>query len=255
MLCPNCDKEVPKGKKFCGYCGQPLAPVAPLDFDDEAKTRLEETPHPPQPGPEKPASGAEQIEPASAAVPVAIRLCPFCGAANPVQARFCNVCGANLVERQVLPSHLQTSPPSLPAAGTPRQARSGYVYAFLVFLGWAMGGSIALGTGVFSTLAWFDFFHVGTKGFGPGILFGGIVGGVFGSLLIGLYFHWLEPGFGWGRVLIVSGCLIACGLFCGLLAFFGESGAIFTIFLGLPVSVILSSAVLFWLLWRSHQGL
>jgi hypothetical protein len=47
MRCPNCNSEVPEGKRFCGYCGQRLTPAeasprAPLRdaFDDEAPTRV-----------------------------------------------------------------------------------------------------------------------------------------------------------------------------------------------------------------------
>ena len=47
MRCPNCNSEVPEGKRFCGYCGRRLtpaeasaAPPVPDAFDDEAPTQL-----------------------------------------------------------------------------------------------------------------------------------------------------------------------------------------------------------------------
>lgn len=47
MRCPNCNSEVPEGKRFCGYCGQRLTPAeagapppVPDAFDDDAPTQL-----------------------------------------------------------------------------------------------------------------------------------------------------------------------------------------------------------------------
>jgi len=39
MNCPNCNREVPDGKRFCGHCGQKLE--APERFDDNGVTRVE----------------------------------------------------------------------------------------------------------------------------------------------------------------------------------------------------------------------
>jgi hypothetical protein len=74
MRCPNCNSEVPEGKRFCGYCGRRLtpaeasaAPPVPDAFDDDAPTqlvtgetpvepdgRLEEVQPAPPPQPEEP---------------------------------------------------------------------------------------------------------------------------------------------------------------------------------------------------------
>ena len=42
MKCPNCNGEVPEGKRFCGHCGHKLEVIVP--FDDGAATRVGESP-------------------------------------------------------------------------------------------------------------------------------------------------------------------------------------------------------------------
>jgi len=73
MLCPNCDKEIPEGKKFCGFCGvkleaqDPEAPGLEQDetgaFDDSAPTTI--APHPGEDyepnGVEEPTTTEEQV--------------------------------------------------------------------------------------------------------------------------------------------------------------------------------------------------
>jgi hypothetical protein len=107
MHCPNCNREVPEGKRFCGYCGYRLTPAgagtpappgfdenaptrrypaeaAPPGFDEDAPTRLySEEPAPPampvgiQPQPQPPAPTSpplpEQPSPAAAPLPSSTR--------------------------------------------------------------------------------------------------------------------------------------------------------------------------------------
>ena len=87
---------------------------------------------------------------------------------------------------------------------------------------------------------------------GPGIFVGCLIGGALGGCLTGLYFHWLEPGFHWKRVFLITGCWAACGLIAGLAGLI--SNGLGALFIGLPFSIITGSAFLFWLLWRSHNG-
>jgi hypothetical protein len=87
--------------------------------------------------------------------------------------------------------------------------------------------------------------------FWPGILIGGLVGGTVGGFLTGLFFRWLEPGFGWPRVIWLSAVWAACGVFTGMLA---AIDSIFALIIGLPFSVFGGSAFLFWLLWRAYQS-
>jgi len=73
MRCPNCDKEIPEGKKFCGFCGvkleaqEPEPPGLGQDgtgtFDDSAPTTI--APHPGEDyepvGVEEPITPEEQV--------------------------------------------------------------------------------------------------------------------------------------------------------------------------------------------------
>ncbi len=63
MRCPNCNNEVPQGKRFCGHCGYRLEPTAstPDTFNEDAPTRM--APSRPQesppPSPESPEAKPE----------------------------------------------------------------------------------------------------------------------------------------------------------------------------------------------------
>ncbi|HEY70641.1 MAG TPA: zinc-ribbon domain-containing protein [Anaerolineae bacterium] len=41
MKCPNCGKEIPEGKAFCGYCGASMAAEKPSDSEDRAPRIVE----------------------------------------------------------------------------------------------------------------------------------------------------------------------------------------------------------------------
>jgi|GEM_PF-1636311 Tol biopolymer transport system component len=93
MKCPNCNGEVPEGKRFCGHCGQPLVPPG---FDDDAPTRLADELDEVQKEPQEPKQK--------------VQTCPACGIQYPPKARFCNGCGTSLtgIARSVAPAPVAT---------------------------------------------------------------------------------------------------------------------------------------------------
>jgi hypothetical protein len=74
MRCPNCNSEIPEGKRFCGYCGRRLEPTpTPEPFDDDAPTRL--FPEEPAP-PARPAEVQPQPPPDAPTPPPPVRRRP-----------------------------------------------------------------------------------------------------------------------------------------------------------------------------------
>ncbi|MBN1265836.1 MAG: zinc ribbon domain-containing protein [Anaerolineales bacterium] len=109
MICPNCNKEIPDDKLFCGYCGARLSPsseipgidadtetldqqpaqsetppagASPPDIDMDAVTRIDRA--------DTPTQVMEEAPPPSLQGGT---VCPQCGKMNMVDARFCIECG------------------------------------------------------------------------------------------------------------------------------------------------------------------
>jgi tetratricopeptide (TPR) repeat protein len=85
MNCPNCNEDIPEGKKFCGHCGQRLTIVEPEDIAAEPASKVEVVPAAENPVAES------QPDNAAPSLP-----CPVCGVQNPAGARFCNACATEL---------------------------------------------------------------------------------------------------------------------------------------------------------------
>jgi len=111
MKCPNCSKEIPDDKLFCGYCGTRLNPpeeesemdVKTEQIDQPAQT--EDTPvNASSPGIDMDAvtridradTPTEVMDEVIPSAPTAENPCPQCGSQNPADARFCIKCGAVL---------------------------------------------------------------------------------------------------------------------------------------------------------------
>jgi len=109
MNCPNCNQEIPEGKKFCGHCGHKLVPREPVihspepeGFDEQAPTIVDKSPI--QPATDDIDESAPSIEPKSEVAPVVgQKACPSCGTQNPSGSRFCNACAADLTPEESPP--------------------------------------------------------------------------------------------------------------------------------------------------------
>jgi len=105
MKCPNCNGEVPAGKRFCGHCGEKLG--TPERFDDNSVTRVESSKLKPKEYFEEspiPMAGAIDESPGKKegivgdiAIAEAVT-CPVCGNDNLPNVPYCSYCTAPLKE-------------------------------------------------------------------------------------------------------------------------------------------------------------
>ena len=137
MRCPNCNSEVPEGKRFCGHCGHQLAPAAPEPFDDDAPTRVVPS-----------EMGRGEPEPPPAPPAPTESYCPACGAHNRPGAQYCDACGAALAEAAPVATPEELAVP----AELPRpRARAGLPLLVMV-LGWAI--PMAIAEGLYASYRW-----------------------------------------------------------------------------------------------------
>jgi hypothetical protein len=178
MRCPNCNNEVPEGKRFCGQCGSPLTPAGPTTSEFEnAPTRIA----PPEPAipPAGPAVKRETPPPPPEPQPQ-----------PPPQPQ-----AAPAVET---PTPGQKTKRPQPPAATDKT----WLFAWLSILGWALG---------FALLSPIDTrFRVATYESGAGLApfaMAAIVwsiAGVLGGLLTGIGLRRAVPGVKRWHVLLIT---------------------------------------------------
>jgi hypothetical protein len=189
MLCPNCEQEVPDGKRFCGYCGHRLIqeePVEPLikdvdsaqtgDFDQDAPTEL--VPAIPI---QEPPSDEELVDQDMRII------------AGPDESPADTEELLPLNEASVIPAageELHVAPEERIEATATRRAFYRYWLAVLFTgLGWGLGA--LLGHVLFVQVAESLFLLLS-------------VAGTIGGLSLGLALRWFEPTIRWRDVLIIT---------------------------------------------------
>jgi Meckel syndrome type 1 protein len=144
-ICPNCDKPLRDGAKFCTACGHVLQKpeMSPLAAETPPSVLKQDAP-PPKPAPTPPAASP------------AGTFCRHCGKGNRPGVKFCATCGKPISAPQPAPPPLATPAQRLPIDAPPVRSRARLLtVSFLVLvilmvcvsivgIGWGFGVDVLL---------------------------------------------------------------------------------------------------------------
>ena len=205
MKCPNCNGEVPEGKRFCGHCGQRLVPIEPrpmtADFDDDAPTmladELEEVPKEPE-TPEQ-----------------EMRICPACGAQNRHDARYCDKCGTSInkveaaqdLQARLIDQKERIKNVSLAGPNDANARLDPVLQIWNLRPAWQPVVLIGIGIAMITAINIYLFnplYGVLNVGYDTGMFSRDVIGGILSGLIVGVILRWINQAISWKNITVIA---------------------------------------------------